>query len=121
MKPKTLALALFAVLSFAGPFVERLATGRVEMLSAYGLAETALSLALLFWWYHVDKLEHGYQAGRLMNAGVLVAAVLALPIYLVRTRGWKRGGIAVALGAGFRALLFALEEIGELAGAWLRS
>ena len=90
------------------------------MLSAYGLAETAASLVLLFWWYHLDKFEHGYQAGRLMNAGVLVAAVITLPIYFVRTRGWKRGGITVALGAGFLVLLFALEELGERAGAYLR-
>ena len=68
-------------------------TGQVETLSAYGLAETAASLVLLFWWYHLDKAEHDYAAGRLMNAGVLLMAVIALPIYFVRyARVAARGG-----------------------------
>jgi len=25
----------------------------------------ALSLVTLFWWYHLDKAEHAYQAGKL--------------------------------------------------------
>src|SRR5689334_8652793 len=74
MQPKTLALVLLAVFSFGSPLAEMLATGRVEMLSTYGLIETAIEVVLLFWWYHLDKAQHDYRAGRLMNAGVLVLA-----------------------------------------------
>lgn len=119
MKQKTLALALLAALSFASPLVERLATGRVEMLSAFGLAETLVSVVLLFWWYHVDKAEHAYSAGPLMNGGVLVLAVVALPIYFVRTRGWRRGGRTIALAAVFLLLTFLLGEAGEWLGGRL--
>lgn len=121
MQPKTLALVLLALLSFASPLVEMLATGRVEMLSSFGLGETLVSVVLLFWWYHVDKAEHRYAAGRLMNAGVLVLAALALPIYFVRTRGWKRGGITIALAGAFLLATFVLGEAGEALGAWLRT
>jgi hypothetical protein len=47
---------------------------------------------LIFWWYHVDKAEHGYRAGPLLNGGMLLAVVVAMPIYFIRSRGWKNGG-----------------------------
>ena len=120
MKPKTLALALMAAISFVFPLAERIFTGQVEMLSSFGLVETLVSVVLLFWWYHVDKAEHGYRAGPLMNGGVLVLAAIALPIYFVRTRGWKGGGITIALAAVFLLLTFLLGEGGEWLGGWLR-
>lgn len=119
MKAKTLALVLLAVVSFANPLVERLATGRVEMLSTFGLAETILSIVLLFWWYHLDKAEHAYRAGPLMNGGVLVLAVVALPIYFVRTRGWRRGSRAIALAAAFLLVTYLMGEAGEWLGGRL--
>lgn len=115
------ALIALGVLSFAFPAVEQAMTGRVEMLSNYGIAETVLSLIAIFVWYHLDKDEHHYRAGILMNAGVLVAAIVALPIYLIRSRGWKRGAIAICWAAVFLAVIFALEEAGELLGATLTS
>jgi len=120
MHRKTLALVLLAAVSFASPLVERLATGRVEAFSTFGLGSTLVSIVLLFWWYHLDKAERGYTAGRLMNAGVLVAAVIALPIYFLRSRGWKRGGTTILLAAAFLLVTFLLEESGEWLGGRLR-
>ena len=93
-----------------------LVTGKVEDLSKFDLATTLVALPLVFWWYHVDKREHGYQAGPLMNAGILVLAIVAFPIYFVRTRGWKRGAMATLLAAGFFAILLGLGELGEWIG-----
>ena len=115
-QPKTIALALLGALSFAGPLLEMLVTGKVEDLSKFDLATTLIALPLVFWWYHVDKREHGYQAGPLMNAGILVLAIVAFPIYFVRTRGWKRGAMATLLAAGFFAILLGLGELGEWIG-----
>ena len=118
---KTVALILLAVLSFASPALERAVTGRVELMSNFGLAETLLSLVVLFWWYHLDKAEHDYRAGRLMNSGMLVLAAVALPIYFVRSRGWKRGARAIGVALLFLAGMFVLEELGERLGAALTS
>jgi hypothetical protein len=112
-RPKRLALIILAVLSFLAPLVERWATGRVDPFSSYGLAEMALSLVVLFWWYHLDKAEHAYHAGKLMNAGVLLVAVVALPVYFIRSRGWKRGAQAIVVAALAFALLYGLGEAGE--------
>jgi hypothetical protein len=119
MKPKTLALVLIAAVEFASPLVESVATGRVSTVSPFALAGLALEVVLLFGWYHMDKEEHGYAAGRLMNGGVLLVAVVALPIYFVRTRGWRGGGRAMALAAAFVLLTFLLGEAGEWLGARL--
>src|SRR5881394_4283185 len=116
-RPKPLALTLLALISFIAPLAERWATGRVDPFSTYGLAEMALSLVILFWWYHLDKAEHDYQAGKLMNAGVLVLAVVALPVYFIRSRGWQRGARTTALALLFLGMTLALAEAGEWLGA----
>jgi len=117
-KDKAAALIALAAISFVMPALERAMTGRVEMLSTYGLVETALSLIALFWWFHLDKAEHNYRAGKLMNAGVLILAAVALPIYFLRSRGWKRGGIAIVWAIVFLGVMFVLETAGEWLGGY---
>ena len=116
--PKTIALILLGVVSLVGPFIEMLTTGKVEDLSRFDLATTLIALPLIFWWYHVDKRERDYQAGPLMNAGILVLAVVAFPIYFVRTRGWKGGAMATLLATVFFAILLGLGELGEWIGTF---
>ncbi|HYY61976.1 MAG TPA: hypothetical protein VE756_11340 [Burkholderiales bacterium] len=118
-RPKAALLLSLAAISFIAPLVEQAATGHVEPFSTYGLAEAAVSLVLLFWWYHLDKAEHAYQAGKLMNAGVLVLAVVALPIYFIRSRGWQRGTRAIAVALLFLGATLLLSEAGEWLGARL--
>jgi len=117
-KDKAAALIALAAISFVMPALERAMTGRVEMLSTYGLVETALSLIALFWWFHLDKAEQNYRAGKLMNAGVLILAAVALPIYFLRSRGWKRGGIAIVWAIVFLGVMFVLETAGEWLGGY---
>lgn len=95
---------------------EKLITGRVEDLGAYALVQNLLSVPPIFWWYHVDKGERGYRAGPLMNAGVVAAAIVALPVYFVRTRGWKRGAVSIAKGVAVVAGIMLLGELGEFIG-----
>jgi len=118
-KPKILLLWALALISFVAPLAEQMATGSVDPFSAFGIGETVISLVLLFWWYHLDKAERAYQAGKLMNAGVLVLAVIALPIYFIRSRGWQRGTRSIALALAFLALTYAFGEAGEWLGARL--
>jgi hypothetical protein len=116
LRPKTFAQILLGVVSLVGPFIEMVVSGQVEALSRFDLATTIVSIPLIFWWYHVDKREHNYQAGPLMNGGIVAVAVVALPIYFVRTRGWKRGAVATLLALGIFAILLGLSELGEWIG-----
>jgi hypothetical protein len=117
--PKVVLLWALALISFISPLAESFLTGTVEPFSTYGIVETVVSLVLLFWWYHLDKAEHHYAAGKLMNAGVLVLAVIALPVYFIRSRGWKRGASTIVIALIFLAATFALGEAGEWLGARL--
>jgi hypothetical protein len=69
----------------------------------------------------MDKQERNYQAGPLMNAGVIALAIVALPVYFIRSRGWKNGALATAIAIGFVAVTLALGEVGEKIGAVLGS
>ena len=113
---KLRALAILAVISVATPLIESVLTGRVEEFGTYALVETLLSIVTIFWWYHLDKADQGYRAGPLMNAGVLAAAVVALPVYFIRTRGWKRGAVSIAKGSVVVAALWLLDMLGEAIG-----
>ena len=119
LTPKSTALALLGLVSLAGPILEGWWTGRVESMSGFDLAMTVVSISLIFWWYHLDKREHDYQAGPLMNVGVIALAMLALPIYFIRSRGWKRGLVATFYAAGILAVTLGLNELGERIGAAL--
>lgn len=107
-------------MSFAGPLVEVLVTGHVDDFGRFEMAETFVGIALIFWWYHADKRSRGYEAGPLMNGGVIVAAIVALPIYFVRSRGWKRGGLATLIAVVVFGITLALGEAGEWLGTMLR-
>lgn len=121
MKPKLVALGLLALISLISPMIEMLVTGRVEMLSKFGMVETVVSLVVLFWWYHLDKREWNYRAGPLMNGGVLALAIVALPVYFIRSRGWKKGATTTALALAFLGGTLLLGEAGERLGAVLGS
>ena len=116
MTPKTVALLLLGLVSFAGPILETWWTGRVEPLSNFDLGFTLVAISLIFWWYHVDKRERGYRAGPLMNAGVVALSVVALPVYFIRSRGWKRGLLATLAAAAIFGILLGLDELGERVG-----
>ena len=119
LRPKATALALLGVVSLAGPVLEGWWTGRIESMSGFDLAMTVVSISLIFRWYHLDKRERDYQAGPLMNVGVIALAMLALPIYFIRSRGWKRGLVATFYAAGILALTLGLNELGERISAAL--
>ena len=114
-KVKVCALAILAVISLLMPMLEMMFSGRVEDLGKWALVQNLLSIPPIFWWYHLDKAEKGYRAGPLMNVGVIALTILALPIYFIRSRGWKRGSVAVLKGS----IVFAAIILLGMAGEWL--
>jgi hypothetical protein len=48
----------------------------------------------------MDKRERNFRTGVIQNLGVIWVSVIALPVYFVRSRGWKRGLLAILAGFG---------------------
>ena len=113
---KTYALAILAAISLLGPILELVATGRIEPYGNFAMAEVFVSIAPIYWWYHEDKNEVQYIAGPLMNGGVIALAIVVLPIYFIRSRGWKRGSLFILMMAVALAISIALEAAGEAIG-----
>ena len=115
-RAKLYALVALAVISLLMPVIETLRTGGVETFSAYGMVETFLSIPPIYWWYYVDKQEQGYQSGPLMNVGIVALAVIVFPIYFIRSRGWRRGGLAIVKAGVFVGAIYLVELAGEAIG-----
>ena len=116
MRVRVWALAILAAVSLVVPLLEVMLTGKAEELGTYALAQNLLSIPPIFWWYHVDKAEKGYRAGPLMNVGVVALAILALPVYFIRSRGWKRGSVSIMKGIVVVAAITLLGMLGEWLG-----
>jgi hypothetical protein len=56
-----------------------------------------------------------------MNGGVLALAIVALPVYFIRSRGWRKGAVTTALALAFLGVTLLLSEAGERLGAVLGS
>jgi hypothetical protein len=74
-------------------------------------------VAFVFAWYRVDADRRGFRRAPLMGVAVVALAIVGMPWYLIRTRGFARG-----LGASlvFVALLIVaslVREAGALAAA----
>lgn len=118
---KVYALAILAVISLIVPLLEVLITGRVEEFGKYALVQNLLSIPAVFWWYHVDKDQKQYRAGPLMNVGMVALAIVALPCYFIRSRGWKRGSISILKGMVVVAAITLLDILGEWIGMAIAS
>ena len=113
---KVYALAPLAAISLLSPLIEVVATGTIDPYGKFGMAEIFLSIAPIYWWYYVDKAQMNFRAGPIQNAGVIAFAIVALPIYFVRSRGWKRGSFFILMMAIALAISYALDEAGEAIG-----
>ena len=94
----TLALVAFVVISSmaAGIYGARGVEPSPVYYWLYGLA----FLEVLSFWIHADCQRLGIN--KPLDLGFFTALVwpLAYPYYLVRTRGWQRGLLMIAAGAG---------------------
>jgi len=120
MKPKSallLALAMFSFLSGAA--------GQHyypdQVFSPADIVFTIVGTLLIYYWFRIDAAEHLYRRSALLNVGVVTLCVVALPYYLLRSRGGKRGAAAIGLFALCVLASTALDYAGQAATDGLRA
>lgn len=92
-------LVLSALMGVIGCFVDE-----EDSISAM-LAGMPLLISAIAWCF-VDAQQRGHRIGRLMKLLLVAFFALALPIYLIQTRGW-------------RGLITLLQVMGVMLGLWL--
>ena len=90
MSPRKPALILLLTIFLIG-VVNVVTTGRLSVPQPWNMAEKLLLVSLIYWWYHADKDLRAYRAGPLLDVGVVVLFIVAIPVYLFRSRGLKQG------------------------------
>jgi hypothetical protein len=83
--------------------------------SGWEVLATLMFSFLCFCWYRVDSEERMYRRTALLNVGIVMLAILAVPYYLVRSRPAGQKGRALLRLAGFCALLVVAAGIGGVA------
>ena len=101
MRRKNVILLVLALISFLAGAVNQYFYPGVDFPKS-DIPFIFLSLFLLFYWYHLDAIQHSYRRSVFLNISVILIAALAMPYYLFRSRGFKKGFIATI---GFFALI----------------
>ena len=116
MKPKLHPIAMLLTVAFLLPLGETIIRGKVEPFGKFSLIQAVLMAISIYWWYFLDKAERHFRAGAIQNIGVAVLSIVALPVYFIRSRGWRHGALASAVGFGVLLVAEVLSYLGELAG-----
>ena len=101
MRRKNLILLVLALISFLAGAVNQYFYPGADFPKS-DIPFILLSLFLLFYWYHLDAIEHSYRRSIFLNISVILIAALAMPYYFFRSRGFKKGLIATV---GFSAVI----------------
>ncbi len=107
MQKKRNVVALFLISGFLVSFIERLATGEIDPVGPGEWATIAIAIVLLLQWLSLDSAEHNYEVGFGLRTLTVGLAIIGLPYYFFRSRGWCAGLVAIvetgAVVAGYEA------------------
>jgi hypothetical protein len=113
-KTAIIVLGLFS--AFLCALLEQAATGRVTLFdSKIAVAGALLSLALVYWWFRQDAMQRRFRYGSPTVVLVVAFSIIGLPVYFFRSRGLRRGLVAV----GWMLLLILTAGLAEFAGEYL--
>jgi hypothetical protein len=113
-RTQTKLLALLPVLSLAVGCLEYGPARGPEAGSVLLTLHAIVSLALVFAWFWIDARDRAYRASIVLRIAMLVLPVVALPWYLLRSRGWAGGLRALALSILVFAGIMMAYRVGSL-------
>jgi amino acid permease len=116
---KTQVLALLVALTLVFGVVDARETTLGVQSNGWAVLSTLLFSFLCFCWYRLDSDAHRYRRTPLLNVGIVMIAILAVPYYIVRSRPAGQKGRALLRLAGFCLVLAAAAEAGAAAYEWL--
>ncbi|HEY4371768.1 MAG TPA: hypothetical protein VGN52_07575 [Burkholderiales bacterium] len=117
IKRTTALLAAFAFWSLlAGAVDAHFEVTRRGEPALWVFGSVLASIALIFAWYYADSTVRGYRKPRWLNVLMVCFAVIAVPLYLLKSRPRGARGRALLGCLGYALLVFAVSWIGDYAG-----
>lgn len=114
MNIKYWILLSLAILAFSsGAIGQYLTPG--EYYSPVDVPSMILGGIIIFLWYYYDTEEIKYQRNILLNMSVIFIAIIALPYYFFRSRGFKKGAIYTVAMVFLVVIWSLLQYAGEYA------
>jgi len=99
-------ILLLAAMLVYGVVDARAKTSGVQA-NGWIVLSTVLFSFLIFCWYRLDSDARLYRRTVLLNIGIVMAAIVAVPYYLVRSRPAGQRGAALLRLVGFWLLMIA--------------
>jgi hypothetical protein len=96
-KTTFLPLASLLTLSVLAGWLDYGPAGSSQYAAALGTLYLLAALALVFIWFRADARLRQYHPSRSLQGAIVALTVLALPYYLLKSRGAGAGVIAIAL------------------------
>jgi len=110
---KSIYIAALISAPICGIFVELVADD--ILFSIWDIPAALFSLFLLFAWYRLDTNLLGLKRRIWGNSAFVYFTVIAMPVYLLKTRGWLKGIKASMIFFVVMLLWSLLEGLGALA------
>ncbi|PPD45230.1 MAG: hypothetical protein CTY16_10480 [Methylobacter sp.] len=99
-------ILILLICVFVSSLLSVVMTGDPVISQPWKTFEIILFSFIMYWWYYLDKARHDYQAGKWLNMAVVGCGIIAIPVYLFRSRPlWQ---------ASMSFLMFLLSIIGIL-------
>ena len=112
---KTHVLALLVALTLVFGVVDAREMALGVQSNGWAVLSTVLFSFLSFCWYRLDSDARQYRRTALLNVGIVMFAILAVPYYVVRSRPAGQKGRALLRLAGFCLVLVVAAGVGSAA------
>ena len=115
---KLIVLALIMLAGFSDGVAHQL-TGASEAFGRSDILFSVIATLLVFAWYRFDSDERSYRRTPFLSVAVVALAVLALPYYFFKSRGFARGSVAVCLFIVCCGAYLVLQNAGQYAAYYV--
>jgi len=110
---------LMVLFPFVPYFAEQYFVGRIDPpLSVSDVVSSLMLIILLVWWVLRDSAERNLTVPYYLKILIVLIAVIGLPIYLFRSRGFKGGLLALAAAVCVGVVITTSGWIGAVAGEY---
>jgi hypothetical protein len=117
--PKLITLVLILLAGFADGVSHQL-TAPSDAFGPSDIVFTVIATLLIFMWYRFDSDEKSYRRTPFLSVAIVAVSFVALPYYFWKSRGFRRGSVAVGLFIVCCATYLVLQNAGMYAAyyAW---